>query len=195
MTKVAEIERIRWAHFREGVSILELARTFHRSRRTIRRALADPGPWSYRRRRPVVEPVMGPVAEIVTRWLEDDLQRPSKQRHPAKRIWERLVAEYHFAGAETTVRQWVRAHRPTSTRAVTLPLAHDPKSISGRRPCALLAGTRWCNCSARAWPTRRVMWCALTSARTGRPGWTGMCTRSPPGAGLLPSVGTTTRAP
>jgi AraC-like DNA-binding protein len=46
MTKVAEIERIRWAHFREGISIRELARTFHHSRRTVRRALADPGPWS-----------------------------------------------------------------------------------------------------------------------------------------------------
>lgn len=36
MTKVAEIERIRWAHFREGLSIRELARTFHRSRRYAR---------------------------------------------------------------------------------------------------------------------------------------------------------------
>ena len=94
MTKVAEIERIRWAHFGEGVR--ELARTFHHSRTTIRRALADPGPWSYRRRRPVNAPVMGPVAEIVKGWLEDDLSRPRKQRHTAKRIWERLVAEYEF---------------------------------------------------------------------------------------------------
>jgi transposase len=126
MTKVAEIERIRWAHFREGISIRELAHTFHHSRRTIRRALADPGPWGYRRERPPAEPVMGPVAEVVKRWLEEDLQRPRKQRHTAKRIWERLVAEYGFSGGQSTVRQWVRRHRPTSTRAVTLPLAHDP---------------------------------------------------------------------
>lgn len=126
MTKVAEIERIRWAHFREGVSLRELARTFHHSRKTIRRALADPGPWSYRRRRPVKEPVMGPVAEIVKGWLEDDLSRPRKQRHTAKRIWERLVAEYGFEGAQSTVREWVREHRPTNTPKLTLPLAHDP---------------------------------------------------------------------
>ena len=97
MTKVAEIERIRWAHFR-GVSLRELARTFHHSRKTIRRALQDPGPWSYRRQRPLQEPVMGPVAAIVKRWLEEDLSRPRKQRHTAKRIWERLVAEYGFKG-------------------------------------------------------------------------------------------------
>jgi hypothetical protein len=96
MTKVAEIERIRWAHFREGVSLRELARTFHHSRRTIRRALADPGPWSYRRERPVKDPVMGSVAEIVRRWLEEDLGRPRKQRHTAKRIWERLVTDYRI---------------------------------------------------------------------------------------------------
>ena len=35
MTKVAEIERIRWAHFREGVSVRELSRRFHASRKTI----------------------------------------------------------------------------------------------------------------------------------------------------------------
>jgi hypothetical protein len=35
----------------------------------------------------VKEPVMGPVAEIVKGWLEDDLSRPRKQRHTAKRIW------------------------------------------------------------------------------------------------------------
>ena len=64
------------------------------------------GPWTYQRRRPLTEPVMGPVAGIVMSWLEEDLQRPRKQRHTAKRIWERLVAEYDFPGAETTVRQW-----------------------------------------------------------------------------------------
>lgn len=126
MTKVAEIERIRWAHFREGVSIRELARTFHHSRTTIRRALSDPGPWSYRRQRSSQEPVMGPVAEIVIHWLEDDFNRPRKQRHTAKRIWERLQAEYGFRGGQSTVRQWVRKHRPTNLKKLTLPLAHDP---------------------------------------------------------------------
>jgi transposase len=127
MTKVAEIERIRWAHFREGVSLRELARTFHHSRRTIRRALADPGPWSYRRERPVKDPVMDPVAEIVRRWLEEDLGRPRKQRHTAKRIrFTMNRAEYGFEGGQSTVRQWVRKHRPTNLRKLTLPLAHDP---------------------------------------------------------------------
>jgi transposase len=125
MTKVAEIERIRWAHFHDGVTVRELARTFHKSRKTVRRALEDPGPWTYRRARPRSKPVMDAMAPIIASWLEEDLSRPRKQRHTAKRIWERLVAEHGFGGAETTVRQWVREHRPASLRAVTVPLAHD----------------------------------------------------------------------
>jgi len=41
------------------------------------------------------------VAEIVKRWLEEDLQRPRKQRHTAKRIWERLVTEHSFTGRKS----------------------------------------------------------------------------------------------
>jgi transposase len=125
MTKVAEIERIRWAHYHDGVTVRELARTFHKSRKTIRRALEDPGPWTYRQACPRSKPVMDAVAPIIASWQEEDQSRPRKQRHTAKRIWERLVAEHGFRGAETTVRQWVREHRPASLRAVTVPLTHD----------------------------------------------------------------------
>ena len=73
MTKVAEIERIRWAHFHDGVAVRELARTFHKSRKTIRRALEDPGPWTYRRARPRSKPVMDAIAPVIASWLEEDL--------------------------------------------------------------------------------------------------------------------------
>ena len=62
LIKVVDIERIRYAHFREGSSIRELARTLHHSRTTIRRALEDPGPWTYRRTRRRPAPVMDAVA-------------------------------------------------------------------------------------------------------------------------------------
>ncbi len=128
MIKVAEIERIRYAHFREGLGLRELARTFHHSRKTIRKALEDPGPWSYRRVAARPAPVMGVVAEMIEFWLTQDLERPRKQRHTAHRIYERLVDEHGFGGSESTVRQWVRNHRPRATNRVTIPLAHDPGS-------------------------------------------------------------------
>jgi len=126
MIKVAEIERIRWRHFREGVSVRALAREFQRSRRTIRRALADPGPWEYRRQRRRACPVLDPVAGVIEGWLEQDQGAPRKQRYTAHRIYERLVAEYGFEGGESSVRRWVREHRPKPRGTLTLPLAHDP---------------------------------------------------------------------
>ncbi len=126
LIKMVDIERIRYAHFREGSSIRELARAFHHSRTTIRRALDDPGPWTYRRTRRRPAPVMDAVAPIVMAWLEADEAVHHKQRHTARRIWQRLVAEHGFTGGEPTVRAWVRAHRRASLRGVTIPLAHDP---------------------------------------------------------------------
>ncbi len=126
MVKVAEIERIRWRHFREGASVRALAREFGRSRRTIRRALAEPGPWEYRRQRRRPSPVLDPVAEVILGWLDQDQLAPRKQRHTAHRIYERLVAEQGFGGAESSVRRWVREHRPKFKASLTLALAHDP---------------------------------------------------------------------
>lgn len=126
LIKMVEIERIRYAHFREGTSIRELARALHHSRETIRRALEDPGPWTYRRTRRRPAPVMDAVAPIIMAWLVADEAVHRKQRHTARRIWQRLRDEHGFAGGEPTVRAWVRAHRRASLRAVTIPLAHDP---------------------------------------------------------------------
>ena len=64
MTKVEEIERIRWAHFREGTSVRELARRLPKSRNTIRRALRDAGPWEYRALRLRPKPLMDPLVLV-----------------------------------------------------------------------------------------------------------------------------------
>ena len=126
MIKVVDIERIRYAHFREGSSIRELSRTLHHSRDTIRRALTDPGPWTYRRRHRRAAPVMDAVAPIVAAWLEADTRVHRKQRHTARHVFQRLRDEHGFTGGESTVRAWLREHRRTSLRGVTVPLAHDP---------------------------------------------------------------------
>ncbi len=39
-------------------------------------------------------PVLGPWKETIRGWLTDDLEVPKKQRHTARRLWERLVSEY-----------------------------------------------------------------------------------------------------
>jgi transposase len=126
LIKMVEIERIRYAHFREGSSIRGLARALGHSRETIRRALEDSGPWRYRRTRRRPAPVMDRVAPLVLAWLSADERVHHKQRHTARRIWQRLRDEHGFGGGESTVRAFVRGQRQASLRTVTIPLAHDP---------------------------------------------------------------------
>lgn len=41
----------------------------------------------------------------------DDLRMPRKQRHTAKRVYERLVAECGYEGAHPSVQRWVKRWR------------------------------------------------------------------------------------
>ena len=95
------------------------------ARHTVRRALEDPGPPVYHRRESYPRPVLGPYLALIDRWLAEDQRYPAKQRHTARRIYHRLVAEYGFSGGESTVRQYVREHR-SHRPEVFIPLEHDP---------------------------------------------------------------------
>ena len=67
----------------------------------------------------------GPVCRIIERILEEDKSRPAKQRHTAKRIFERLRAEHGYEGGVSIVRAYVHEHRQWQ-RAMFVPLRHDP---------------------------------------------------------------------
>lgn len=130
MLKVEDIERIRQAYYREGKSIRQIAREQHHTHRVIRQALREAAPREYSLSQPRPSPVLDQVIPIIDHWLREDQQRPQKQRHTAHRIWQRLRDEYQFLGAESTVRRYVRAHRPLSDRAraqsAMIPLAYQP---------------------------------------------------------------------
>jgi transposase len=127
MIKVDEKERIRRAYFLQRKSIRQIAREFHHARRTVRKAIYHAGPPQYTRVVPATKPVLGPFTAIIDEWLEQDLSSPRKQRHTARRIYHRLVEEHGFKGGESTVRRYVRQHRPKQ-RKVFLPLEYDPGS-------------------------------------------------------------------
>jgi len=107
---VEQFERIRREHREEGVSIRELARRHGVHRRVVRQALesAVPPP---RQPYPRTQPAIGPHAATVARWLTEDQAAPRKQRHTARRIWERLVDEEGATLSEPTVRRYVRGCR------------------------------------------------------------------------------------
>jgi transposase len=130
MLTVEQSEAIRRAYFVEDKSVRAIARELHHGRRVIREVLAgdQPHPRRYRLSRPKPRPVLDPVIPLIDAWLTADGDVPRKQRHTAKRIYDRLVAEHGFPGSERIVRQyvqeWKRAYQADD--GCFLPLAYAP---------------------------------------------------------------------
>ena len=125
MYKVDVYLQVRRAVMVEAKSIRKVSREFGLHRDTVRKMLAYSVPPGYRRQTPPRRPKLEPYTGVIDRILEDDLKRPRKQRHTAKRIYERLRDEYGFAGGYTTVKDYVREHR-RQTREMFVPLSHPP---------------------------------------------------------------------
>jgi transposase len=110
-SRVELFELIRRDHEAEGASIRVLARRHGVHRRAVRQALASARPPERARPTHRPAPALGPYRALIDGWLEADRQAPPKQRHTARRIWQRLITEHGARVAETTVRDYVRARR------------------------------------------------------------------------------------
>jgi transposase len=94
------------------VSARTLAKRYRVSRRTVAAALANAVPLQYKSSLPRAS-VLDPVADVIDEMLRADLKAPRKQRHTARRVFHRLVAEHGFTTATYwTVRNYVRKRRP-----------------------------------------------------------------------------------
>jgi transposase len=107
-SKVELYEQIRKAHERDELSIRGLAEHFGVHRRTVREALASPIP-APRKGSERPAPALGPWKSTIDGWLEADREAPKKQRHTARRIWQRLLDEHGADLSESTVRHYVAA--------------------------------------------------------------------------------------
>lgn len=126
MIEVEDIEQIRRAYFRDGLSIREIGRTLHHSRRVIRRAIesADPGAYRLVQERPAA--VLGPWKEKIDALWEESQRMPRKQRYTARKIYQELQKD-GYAGSEVTVSRYVGQKRQASrAKQVFLPLEFDP---------------------------------------------------------------------
>jgi transposase len=111
--------------FRDGMSIHEIARTFHHSRAKIRQILANAQPQPYTRLQPTPAPMLGPYHAVIDAILAADEDAPRKQRHTAMQVFRRLCAEHDYAGGYDQVRRYI-GRQQRDRRETFIPLAHDP---------------------------------------------------------------------
>jgi len=117
--------RVRRACHVDGMSERAAGRYFGIDRKTVSKILKHSVPPGYRREGPPARPKLGPFIGIIDQILEEDKSRLKKQRHTAKRIYERLRDEHGFTGGITIVTDYVR-ERKRRTREVFVPLSHAP---------------------------------------------------------------------
>ncbi len=104
MRKVELFEVIRRDHEFKGWGVRRLAREHRVGRRLVHQALSSAVPPS--RKPPEREaPVLGPAKPFIHEILLNDQDAPTKQRHTAHRIWERVREELEIEVAESTVRK------------------------------------------------------------------------------------------
>src|ERR1017187_10183322 len=118
-----------WAEIRkkmlvDGVSRREILRQTGMHRKTLKKILEHSSPPGYRQQKPRPKQKLGAFLERIKQILKEDQAMPRKQRHTAKRIWERL-REDGFTGGYTVVKDSVR-ELTQRNQEVFVPLQHLP---------------------------------------------------------------------
>ena len=100
--------RFDWQRYR--MPVRALARKYDVHRRTVRQAIASPVPPD--RKVPVrAAPVREAVAGWIDEMLREDLAAPRKQRHTARRVFERLADEHDAQVSYSYVAKYVARRR------------------------------------------------------------------------------------
>ena len=117
--------RVRLAVLRDGLSQREAARRFGIDRGTVAKMLKHSVPPGYTRVMPVRRPKLAEHTGFIDQILDEDETAPRKQRHTARRIFERLRDERGYDGGYSTVRDYLRPRR-LARKEVFVPLTHPP---------------------------------------------------------------------
>ena len=129
MLTMTEIDDIRESYFSKGESISRIAEKFCKDRKTVRKyVLRD----DFNEPIPSIEggssqPKLNPFKKTIDEWLEKDKGARRKQRHTARRIFNRLVEEEEdFVCSYRTVAAYVRGKKKEiyGTAGSALPLSH-----------------------------------------------------------------------
>jgi transposase len=92
---------------------------------TLKKILTHAEPSGYQQSKVRPKRKLEPFLAVIHQILEDDRHAPKKQRHTARRIFERLRQEHGYPGGLTVVKDAVRDWKQTQ-QEVFLPLTHPP---------------------------------------------------------------------
>jgi transposase len=137
-----------WSEIRRRVlsgeiSLRQACSEYELNFRTVRKIVRHPEPLPFHAPPPRAKPVLGPFLAIVQKIIDDDHHAPAKQRHTARRIYERLRDEHGYPGCSSIVRDAVRTYKQSQAE-VFVPLLHPPGEgqVDFGRAEVLVAGVR-----------------------------------------------------
>lgn len=121
---------IKHQSFHKGQSLRSIAKETGHDFRTVKK-YAEETDFNFKTRPKKGRPSkLDPVKPMIDKWLTEDMNRPIKQRHTAKRVYDRLRDEHGdiFNACERTVRTYVAAKKKElyGEKEEYLPLEHPP---------------------------------------------------------------------
>ena len=105
MFAVESYAAVRRFAFVEGHSRRQAAIVFGLNRETVAKMCRFSLPPGYTRTKPVAKPKLGALIPVIDAILEADKAVPMKQRHKAKRSFERLRDEHGFESGSSATRK------------------------------------------------------------------------------------------
>ena len=128
MLDMSQIERIR-DMLADGYTPTEVKETLGVSYPTIRK-YAQEDDFSPQRPKASEHPSkLDPYKAFIGEMLEEDRRCYHKQRHTAKRVFERLCAEHGFSGSYSTVQRYMKEIRSKGPKGESVRLGWDPGTM------------------------------------------------------------------
>jgi transposase len=121
------VTKIRRRYKVNGESISGIARDLNLSRNTVKKYLKQTDPPEYQRNHQP-KPKLGDYEQQLQCWLDQDVQRPKRQRRTAQRLFEDLQLEGYrgaYDSVQRFVKDWKQTKRPSTTQAF-IPLVFPP---------------------------------------------------------------------
>ena len=138
MISVEDREQIRRAYFIDKLSLRQIAKHLHVSRKTVRKAIEAAEPATYTLSEPRLAPTLGPYKQRIDDLLTENERLPRKQRYTSHKIFKAIEA-IGYPGGESTVRRYIGQRRREQRKPW-------PRSRATGRPSRCSS----CACATRA---------------------------------------------